>query len=135
MDGKDEEIKSFKLLKKTENEHIENEEFLENIVENIPNMIFIKSADKLNFEMVNKAVEDLLGYSREELIGKTDYDFFTKDEADFFTQKDRKVLRNKKLLDIPEETIETKNFGQRILHTKKIPIFNKEGNPEYLLGI
>jgi len=135
MDGKDEEIKSFKLLKKTENEHLENEEFLENIVENIPNMIFIKSADKLNFEMVNKAVEYLLGYSREELIGKTDYDFFTKDKADFFTQKDRKVLQNKKLLDIPEETIETKNFGQRILHTKKIPIFNKEGNPQYLLGI
>jgi len=135
MDEKDKEIKSFKLLKKTENEHLKNEEFLENIVENIPNMIFIKSADKLNFEMVNKAAEEFMGHSKEELIGKTDYDFFTKDEADFFTQKDREVLQNKKLLDIPEETIETKNLGQRILHTKKIPIFNKEGNPQYLLGI
>ena len=121
--------------KNTENELLESEDFLKNIVENIPNMIFIKSADKLNFEMVNKAGEELMGHSREELIGKTDYDFFPKDEADFFTQKDREVLQNKKLVDILEETIETKDLGQRILHTKKIPIFDKEGNPQYLLGV
>jgi PAS domain S-box-containing protein len=110
-------------------------EFLENIVENIPNMIFIKSADKLNFEMINKAGEDLLGHTKEELLGKNDYDFFPKNEADFFTQKDREVLENKILLDIPEETIETKNFGQRILHTKKIPLLDHDGKPQYLLGI
>jgi PAS domain S-box-containing protein len=121
--------------KNTENERRESEEFLKNIVENIPNMIFIKSADKLNFEMVNKAGEELMGQSREELIGKTDYDFFPKDEADFFTQTDREVLQNKKLLDIPEETIENENLGQRILHTKKIPILNKEKNPQYLLNV
>ena len=98
-------------------------------------MIFIKSADKLNFEMINKAGEELLGHSKEEILGKNDYDFFPKNEADFFTQKDREVLKNKILLDIPEETIETKNFGQRILHTKKIPLLDNEGNPQYLLGI
>ena len=121
--------------KKAEIKCLESEEFLENIIENIPNTIFIKSADKLKFEMVNKAAEDLFGHSREKLIGKTDYDIFTKDQADFFTQKDREVLQNKKLLDIPEENIETKNLGQKILHTKKIPIFNKKGIPQYLLGI
>jgi PAS domain S-box-containing protein len=110
-------------------------EFLESIVENIPNMIFIKSADKLNFEMINKAGEELLGHSKEEILGKNDYDFFPKNEADFFTEKDREVLKNKILLDIPEETIETKNFGQRILHTKKIPLLDNEGNPQYLMGI
>jgi PAS domain S-box-containing protein len=112
-----------------------SEEFLRNIVENIPNTIFIKSADKLIFKMVNKAAENLFEHSREELIGKTDFDFFPINEADFFTQKDREVLKNNKLLDIPEETILTKNSGQRILHTKKIPILNKEGNPQYLLGV
>jgi two-component system, chemotaxis family, sensor kinase Cph1 len=110
-------------------------EFLESIIENIPNMIFIKSADELNFEMINKAGEKLLGHSKEELLGKNDYDFFPKDEADFFTEKDREVLNNKRLLDIPEETINTKNLGQRILHTKKIPLLDSDGNPQYLLGI
>ena len=121
--------------KKTEKALQRNEEFLKNIVENIPNMIFIKSVDKLTFEMVNKAGENFLGHSRQELIGKTDFDFFPKDQADFFTKKDREVLKNKKLFDIPEETILSKNSGQRILHTKKIPILNKEGNPQYLLGV
>jgi len=39
------------------------------------------------------------------------------------------------LLDIPEEVIETNKLGQRILHTKKIPILNLEGTPKYILGI
>ena len=61
--------------------------------------------------------------------------FSQRKEADFFTQKDREVLKNKKLLDIPEEIIDTKNLGQRTLHTKKIPLLNKQGDPRYLLGI
>lgn len=111
------------------------QEFLDSIIENIPNMIFIKSADQLNFEMINKAGEQLLGHLKEKLLGKNDYDFFPKDEADFFTKKDREILKNKKLLDIPEEIIDTKNLGQRILHTKKIPLLDNDGNPQYLLDI
>jgi PAS domain S-box-containing protein len=121
--------------KKAEKALKESEEFLDNVVENIPNMIFIKSADDLSFKLINKAGERLLGHSREELMGKTDHDFFPKNEADFFTQKDREVLKNKTLLDIPEETIETKKLGQRILHTKKIPLVDSDNNPQYLLGI
>ncbi len=118
------------IVKLTIYENKKKREFLENILQNIPNMIFIKDADELNFEMINKAGEKLLGHSFEELYGKSDYDFFPKEEADFFTQKDREVLKNKKLLDIPEEIIDTKNLGQRILHTKKIPLLNKQGDPQ-----
>ncbi|MCE5214611.1 MAG: PAS domain S-box protein, partial [Methanobacterium sp.] len=120
---------------KVENDLRESEEFLDNIVGNIPNMIFVKNAEDLSFKRVNKVGEIYFGHSSDELIGKSDYDFFPKDEADFFTQKDREVLQSKKLLDIPEETIQTKKLGPRLLHTKKIPLLDKEGNPEYLLGI
>jgi len=113
----------------------ENERFLKTIVENIPDMIFVKNAKDLRFVRFNKAGEELLGYSREELLGKNDYDFFPKEEANFFTEKDRDVLSSGKLFDIPEELIQTKDKGERILHTKKIPIINEEGMPQYLLGI
>lgn len=113
----------------------ENEEFLHNIVENIPNMIFVKDAQQLRFVRFNKAGEALLGYSRQELIGKSDYDLFPKHEADFFVKYDRIVLEQRMLQDIPEETIQTRNLAQRILHTKKIPILDQEGKPLYLLGI
>jgi adenylate cyclase len=44
-------------------------------------------------------------------------------------------LKAGSLLDIPEEPIETKDQGRRILHTKKIPICDDTGEPQYLLGI
>ena len=109
--------------------------FITSVVENLPNMIFVKDAKDLKFVRVNKAGEDLLGHSREVLIGKSDYDFSPKEEADFFTAIDRQVLKTCSLLDIPEEPIETKDQGRRILHTKKIPICDDTGEPQYLLGI
>jgi PAS domain S-box-containing protein len=110
-------------------------ELLTSIVENIPNMIFLKDAKDLRFVRFNQAGEDLLGYSREDLLGKNDYDFFPKEQADFFTQNDREVLRGRKVVDIPEENLQTRNNGVRTLHTQKVPILDVKGEPAYLLGI
>ena len=112
-----------------------NEAFVNVILENIPDMIFVKDARDLRFVRFNKAGEQLLGYSKEDLYGKNDYDIFPKDEADFFIQKDGEVLKSKKPLDIAEEKIQTKYNGEKILHTKKIPILDANGEPKYLLGI
>lgn len=121
--------------KKAEEKLKSSQSFLNSVIENIPNMIFVKDAKELRFVRLNKAGEELLGYSREELLGKNDYDFFPKEEADFFTRKDKETLKNKELLHIPEEFIETKTRGKRILETKKIPLLNEQGKPLYLLGI
>lgn len=108
--------------------------YLDSIVDNVPLMLFVKEAESLRFELFNKAGEDLLGYRRADLIGKNDYDFFPKEEADFFIRKDREVLAGNKLVDIPEEEIQTAR-GLRTLHTMKIPILDEKGEPLYLLGI
>jgi PAS domain S-box-containing protein len=113
----------------------DSEQFVHSIVENIPDMIFVKDAKELRFVMLNKAAERLIGYSREKLLGKSDHDFFPKNEADFFHENDRSVLRNRVLVDIPEETIHTRAMGIRTLHTKKMPIPDQKGNALYLLGI
>ncbi|MBA3010871.1 MAG: PAS domain S-box protein [Desulfobacula sp.] len=121
--------------KRAEEDVVKHEFFLNTIIENIPIMLFVKDAADLKFVRFNKAGEKLIGFSKEELIGKNDYDFFPQPEADFFTQKDQETLRSGELLDIQEETIQTKKQGERILHTKKIPIFDQNGKPEFLLGI
>jgi PAS domain S-box-containing protein len=108
--------------------------FLSSIVENIPAMIFVKDAETLRFELFNKAGEELLGIPREDMLGKADSDFFPPDQAAFFEDKDRGVLSEKKLVDIPLEPIDTA-LGRRWLHTKKIPILDKQGIARYLLGI
>ncbi|MBK7978005.1 MAG: PAS domain S-box protein [Deltaproteobacteria bacterium] len=109
--------------------------FLRSVVENIPDMIFVKDARELRFVRFNRAGEELLGFRREDLLGKNDYDLFPTEEADFFTAKDREVLTGRRVVDIPEEPIHTRSYGARTLHTKKIPILDEDGVPQYLLGI
>jgi PAS domain S-box-containing protein len=109
--------------------------FITSMVENLPHMIFVKEAKSLTFVSINKAGEQLLGIAREALIGKSGYDWFPKAEVDLFTAQDRQVLAAGGVLDIAEEPIETKHQGRRILHTKKIPLYDDNGIPQYLLGI
>lgn len=108
--------------------------FLDAVIEHIPDMVFVKDADRLAFTRLNRAGETLLGVARADLIGKTDYDLFPPDEAQFFQAKDRETLNGKRLVDIAEEPIKTAS-GPRWLHTKKVPILDDQGRPLYLLGI
>jgi len=121
--------------RQAEKELRETSAFLNSIIENMPDMIFLKDAEELRFIRFNKAGEDLLGFSRDDLIGKSDHDFFAKEHADLFTKKDREVLLGKKSVEIPEERVQTRHRGERILRTKKVPILNGKGEPFCLLGI
>jgi len=118
-----------------EEQVLEQRRFLASIVENLPNMVFVKDAKDLRYVQFNRTGEALLGYPRETMIGKNDFDLFPKDEAEFFTEHDRKVLASGTLLEIPEEPILTRDGSKRILHTTKIPILDDDGTPRYLLGI
>jgi PAS domain S-box-containing protein len=109
--------------------------FLDTLLENIPMMVFVKEVESLRFVRFNKAGLDLLGFELEDLIGKNDFDIFPEDQANYFTQKDRDVLKDGGVLDIPFETADTRYKGRRILHTRKIPIMDTQGKPLYLLGV
>ena len=108
---------------------------LNRIVENIPDVIFLKDAGELRFVLFNRAGEEATGYSRNDLLGKNDYDLFPKEEADFFTATDRETLRGNAVVEIPEEPLRTSQGSVRMFHTKKVPILDADGTPEYLLGI
>ena len=128
-------IKDITNRKRSEEALRESEGFLSSIIENIPDMIFVKNATDLSFVKFNKAGEDLLGVSRKTLMGNDGLYLFTKEQASYFREKDRAVLNSKKMLDIPEEFIDTKDKGTRVLHTKKIPLLDENGESKYLLVI
>ncbi|MGZ4098889.1 MAG: PAS domain-containing sensor histidine kinase, partial [Bacteroidia bacterium] len=107
--------------------------FLDNILENIPNLVFVRDAKELRYLRVNKAVEAFLGLKKEQLLGKSNYDIFPKTEADKYSNKDQEALLHIGVTDIPEELVNTK-FGPRWLHTKKMPIV-ENGKVVYLLSI
>ncbi|MEZ4334357.1 MAG: ATP-binding protein [Myxococcota bacterium] len=109
--------------------------FLDSIFENLPIMVFVKDAASLRFVRWNRYGEELLGIAREELIGKSDLDLFPEEAADLYVAMDREAISTGVLVDVPEETIETRHGGSRILHTRKVPVVGPSGRPEYLLGI
>ncbi len=108
--------------------------FLYSIIDNIPAMVFVKDAEHLRYEVFNRAGEAMSGFQRAEIYGKSARDLFPEQQADFFLAKDRAVLSDGRMLDIPEEPIDTP-LGKRWLHTKKIPIPGPDGKPSHLLSI
>ncbi len=110
--------------------------FLDSIVENLPDMVFVKDARNLRFVRINRAGEQLLGLSRTDLVGRSAAEVFPPERAASLTATDRQALATRAVFEIPEDMIETSSRGARVLHTKKIPIINvATGEPEYLLGI
>ncbi|MFN8606792.1 MAG: PAS domain-containing protein [Vulcanimicrobiota bacterium] len=104
------------------------------ILELVPEMIFVKDAEHLRFVLLNRAAEEILGFERREMLGKTDYDFFPAHEAEFFQEKDRLVLTSGSPLEIPQEEVLARS-GLRHLATQKIPLRSARGEAGYLVGI
>lgn len=109
--------------------------FLESVLDNIPNIVFVKDGKNLSYLKVNKAFEKLVGYSQKEIMGKCDYDIFPKEQADFFRKQDKIVLESGRIIDIDQEKIETKANLIKVLHTRKVPLQNETGERIYLIGI
>lgn len=109
--------------------------FLDAVVDNLPNMLFVKSYPDCRFVLFNRAGEKLLGYPSETFLGKTDYDFFPQEQADHFVSNDRRILEKGMPELISEEPVATRHHGTRTLRTIKVPVHDEQGRPEYLLGL
>ena len=109
--------------------------FLNSVVEHLPIAVFIKEAKEFRFVLWNKAGEKLTGIPNAEMIGKNDFDFFPQADAERNVTKDRAAFASKGVLEIPEEIIQTRDHGARIVHVWKVPIFDATGQPAFLLGI
>jgi len=120
--------------KRNQEEIRRTQAFLSSIVDNMPNMVFVKEARDLRFVRFNKAGETLTGFSEDELLGKNDYDLLPREQADASIAKDRETLRLGRQAFL-EEQIRTKGGEERTLQTRKLAIPDQEGNPQYLLGI
>src|SRR5262249_39575264 len=121
--------------KRIEDELKDANAYLDAIIENIPLVLFIKDGTSLRFLRFNRAGEELLGWPRQSFLGKTDYDFWPREQAEFFVESDRETLITGRVVDVAEEPIQTRDHGVRLVHTKRVPIFDRAGQPTLLLGI
>ncbi|MGK5061329.1 PAS domain-containing protein [Janthinobacterium sp. LB3P112] len=121
--------------KRSEAEFRRSKHLFGSIIENIPAMVFVKRADKLRFEMVNRHAELTLGRSREQLLGKTDHDFFPPQQAAAFISADRKLLATGQMVEIEQEAINTADGTTRHFTTRKVVLRDDAGRASHVLGV
>ena len=119
-------------VKELEKELQTKEQFFSNILNQIPDIIFVKD-DSHRWVILNDASCNLLGHPRDQLIGKTDYDFHSKEQADIFWEKDNEVLFTESF-NINEELITDAQGDLRTILTKK-SVFKDEIGNKFIVGI
>ncbi len=123
-------------LRKASQTILEKEIFLVSIINNLPVALFCKDAQSnYRFTLWNEMSVKIFGLGRTEVIDKNDYDFFPKEQADHFRKTDQQVIETGKIVDVPEEYIQSKSLGLIHLHTIKVPLKDALGRPRYVLGI
>lgn len=128
-------LRNFTDRKRAEEEAARARSLLRSIVENLPTPVYLKDAEHLVYVLWNKASEDFFGYTADEVAGKTVHEFFPPNQADEFVRQDQHAIRENTLLDVPEEIIDTRYKGRRLVHSKKLPILDEIGSPQHLLCI
>ncbi|NJL33049.1 MAG: PAS domain S-box protein [Chloroflexaceae bacterium] len=112
----------------------QNRILLQNILDNIPGIIFaIDRKDRHVF--VNQQVANLLNLQREDIIGKTAYELFPPDVADRWQASHLRIREVKHAVQT-DDTIETPN-GTRYQRALLFPIFDApdQDEPAFIGGI
>jgi PAS domain S-box-containing protein len=108
---------------------------LRTLIDNLPNQIYVKDKECRKV-IANKADVENIGKTKEsEVLGKTDIELFPGHIGERGYADDKKILKTgKPIFDLEEEFINAKGV-KRWLLTTKIPLRDKDGNVNGLVGI
>ncbi|MFP4007048.1 MAG: PAS domain S-box protein [Spirulinaceae cyanobacterium] len=110
----------------------ESKEFLRNVIDTDPNLIFVKDAQG-RFILANQAVADLLNTTVEAVIGKTAAKInLSPEDAAQHSQNDAQALQQG--LTVVEETVTTPEGETRYFQSIKTPLLTRDGSYQ-LLGV
>ena len=118
--------------KQTEAALVKSENYLNNIINNIGDPIFVKD-DQSKLLLVNDAFCKMFNLSRKDIIGKTLAENVSEDERESFIRIDKQVLETG-IENVNEETLTIEGSDRRIISTKKTR-FIDETNTTFLIGI
>lgn len=118
--------------KKAEELIIKNEKYLDNIINNIGDPIFVKD-EQSRLLLVNDAFCDIFNLSKESIIGKTLAEEVPLEEQEVFLKVDREVISTG-VENVNEETLTIRGGETRYILTKKTRFIDESGN-KFLIGI
>jgi diguanylate cyclase (GGDEF)-like protein/PAS domain S-box-containing protein len=109
-----------------------SKEFLQSIINTIPDPVFVKDKDH-RWIILNEAYCKFIGYPLETLMEKSDYDIFSRHEADAFWTHDEFVFQTGETQEIEEEF--TNAFGTTHLISTKKSLHKDAAGNHFLVGI
>ena len=127
-------------LSTSEHRHESSEEelkrtnwLLNNIIDSLPFILFVKDAEELRLKVVNKTFADMFQTTKQFLLGKLDHEYFPKEQADAFVRDDREVVATKRIK-IFEEVARVVD-QDRLFGTRKLPLTDERGQVRYVMGV
>ena len=109
--------------------------FFNAVVTNLPVGVFVKESATRRVIQCNPAGEGVFGRRVADILGKTADEMFPAEQAEFINRTDTAVISEKKLLNVPNITLDNPESGRQIWRVAKCPIMNAAGDPEYILYI
>ncbi|MFI5011729.1 MAG: EAL domain-containing protein [Hyphomicrobiales bacterium] len=121
--------------RRTEDELQRTQEFLNTVIENVPEAIIVKDAREHRYVLVNRASEEFLGFPRREIIGKTARDLYPKEAADIIAGRDEQLVLEGRQLFLDAHVIDTPRNGPRLVTVQRVPLIGKNRKLQYLLTV
>jgi len=104
----------------------ENETFLASIIDNIPDMIFVKDAQTHQYLRSNKSAENCLELPESQIVGKKIENVFVEENARKLMVLEQKVLKSRHMMNDPYFIFVKPDGEERIFHWKTVPVFGSE---------
>jgi len=109
-------------------------DFLNEIVDNVPIALHLKSAEGRHpVKVWNKAAQDLYGVPREEALGRTVHELWDVDDADRMYAADLELIRTGIAEDFPDRRAVTRHRGAIHVHMRKVALKDASGKVSHLL--
>jgi diguanylate cyclase (GGDEF)-like protein/PAS domain S-box-containing protein len=112
----------------------DNSELLLTIINLIPVAFFVKN-HKSHFFLMNRACENQWGMSFAGLRDTDGSQFFPPEQMKQFLAKDRSIFKGRKPVEFEETFWSAAKKTDRIGHTFKLPMYDADGNPQYLVCV
>ncbi len=112
--------------------------FLQSLINNLPLLIYVKSARPDSFGQIriwNQAAETVTGYRPDQVIGKRDAEAFPPGFGLSTPAEDLAMLDTPMINDLPERPVARPDGTICYLHTMSVPLFDGAGKLEYILCI
>jgi diguanylate cyclase (GGDEF)-like protein/PAS domain S-box-containing protein len=120
--------------KQDEKTHINDQYFLDSLMDNIPEHIYFKDIES-RFIRISASLAEQFGLKNpSEAIGKTDFDFFSKEHAQLAYEGEQEIIRTGRTLSIEEKETWNGRPDTWVL-TTKMPLYDMKGEIIGTFGI